>query len=127
MMMKIKENIQGLGPQEPVNSQSGIGTPEPRVDEREVQGESVDIRHAVLAHRDRNKWNAQTRTAQSPSNLSSQCWATCTQPRTARFSTRSSNSSGERVMKSELSEAERTSQVATLAADTDAETVKTTP
>ena len=76
--------------------------PRTRGDEREVHGESVDNRHAELAHRDRNKWNAQTRTARSSSNLSSHWWMRCTS-----FSTQS-NLSGERKMKSELSEAART-------------------
>ena len=52
-----------------------------------------------------NKWNAQTRTAQSSSNLSLQC------------SRR--NLSGRRMMKSELLEAKRTPLAATLSADTD--------
>ena len=32
-------------------------------DEREVQDENVDIRHGELVHRDRNRWNAQTRSS----------------------------------------------------------------
>ena len=97
--------------------------PRTRGDEREVQGESVDNRNAELAHRDRN--NAQTRTAQSSSTLSLQCWARCTLPRTARFSTRS-NLSGRRMMQSELSDAERTplgdKQLEQVTCESDAET-----
>ena len=63
--------------------------------------------------------------AQSSSNLSSQCWARCTQPRTARFSTRS-NLAGKRKRKSEFSEAERTSLAATLSAETDRRNKETT-
>ena len=68
---KRKENSEGSGPKNPGTKSEG-SDPRTRGDEREVQGESVDIRQApVLRDRDKGptrsapKWNARKRTAQS--------------------------------------------------------------
>ena len=87
-----KGKQRGNGTQEPKKKTAGEWDPrtreqtardrDPRTrgDEREVRGESVDNRHAELAHRDGHKWNAETRTAQSSSNLSSQ-WSNSSEER----------------------------------------------
>ena len=105
--MKRKENSQGMGPknprrklpgngtQEPVNKQPGIGTSGP-VEKCKVRVSTTDKQNLHTE----TETSGMRRTAQISSNLSSQCWARCTLPRTSRFSTRS-NLSGKRKMKSE--------------------------
>ena len=53
----------GIGTQEPVKKTARDRDPSTRGDEREVQGESVDIRHAELVHKERENTQMKSSTA----------------------------------------------------------------
>ena len=103
----VDMEIDQLRDDEKKGKQPGNGTPEHVSDESEYSATRPTMEETKRSIPSPKQVRESTFHALSSSNLSSQCWAKCTQPRTARFSTRR-NFSGKRKMKSELSEAERT-------------------